>query len=450
MKLKSKITLFSSLFMFVLIVSVNAIIYFMFYKIQTDNELHQLSEQTNIIVVTMKDNPDIPKKNLLQAFLPINGMIRMIDVDGKEMIPTLTKKEEYTQIKGVFHNQETKKIVKDDSGRSFAMVTKPMITGEGEVATLQVVNYLTGLEQTLRTLFYALIAASLVILIPTIIASNVLSRFILKPIKQLIATMKDNSSKDQWKQITISSRSHDELHEMETTFNDMIHHLRGNFERQEVFVSNASHELKTPISIMKSYAQLLKRRGKTHPEVFDEAVEAIDSEADRMEKLVAQMLLLAKRQEVVPKENVDLVALVSKVIPTFTKAYGRDIPFHAQNSNVFVWGNKDQLEQVMYILLDNAIKYSEQEIKVLVLKQGKSAIIQVTDFGKGISGADQQQIFDRFYRVDKARTRSTGGTGLGLSIANTITIFHDGHLSVESEIDQGTTFTVQLPIWSGE
>src|SRR5699024_8905215 len=137
----------------------------------------------------------------------------------------------------------------------------------------------------------------------------------------LTATMKENSRANEWKVINVRKNSNDELFEMETTFNEMIHHLKESFAKQEAFVSNASHELKTPISIMKSYAQLLKRRGQTHPDVFEEATQAIDSEADRMDKLVSQMLLLAKNQAAAPMERVDLTQLLSKVLQTFSHAY---------------------------------------------------------------------------------------------------------------------------------
>src|SRR5699024_5697724 len=136
-----------------------------------------------------------------------------------------------------------------------------------------------------------------------------------------------------------------------------------------------------------------------------------DSEADRMERIVEQMLLLAKRKEGFEKEELDIVELTSKVIAIFRKAYERNIQFHSQIPVIPIHANKDHLEQVIYILLDNAIKYSEKEINVLLFEQGTSAFMQISDLGKGISKEDQEHIFDRFYRVDKARARSTGGTG---------------------------------------
>src|SRR5699024_8717237 len=255
MKLKTKIQLFSSLFMLLLVFIVNTSVYLLFYKMTTDNELEQLSENTNTIVETITENPDIPKNELLQAFLPSNGMIRVVDSDGEELIPTITKNHSYRQLNVEYSESENQQIIDSPSGEKVATISKPIIWEDGSVVTLQLSNYLLSMEDTMQTLFYVLLVASLLILIPAIIASNVLSRFILAPIKELIGAMNANMQPGNWKTIDTNRRSRDEIYEMETTFNDMTRQLQENFEKQEVFVSDASHELKTPIAIIKSYAQ---------------------------------------------------------------------------------------------------------------------------------------------------------------------------------------------------
>ena len=447
MKLKTKIQLFSSLFILLIVVLVNTSIYFLFYKITTDNEVEQLAGQTNAIVETLKDaHPDISKSELLHAFLPAHGIIRIVDADGKELIPTITKNPEYRNITLEFSNTETQEITSSDSGAKVAVISKPIIWDDGQIVTLQVGNYLLPMEETMRTLLYVLIFASLMIIIPTVIAGNLLSQFILAPIKKLMVTMKENTKQGKWQTIDVNDRSHDEIYEMETTYNEMINQLKDNFEKQEVFVSDASHELKTPIAIIKSYAQLLERRGKSHPEVFDEAVEAIDSESDRMQQLVEQMLLLAKNKEAAPHETIELVTLIEKVMLTFKKAYDREIKFSYEVSSAETMGNVDQIEQVIYILLDNAIKYSKGDIHVMLFVQANVVQIKVMDKGEGMPPEDEQLIFNRFYRVDKSRARASGGTGLGLSIAKTITELHGGTISVKSIQGEGSTFTIELPL----
>lgn len=443
MKLRTKIQLFSSLFMLVLILLVNTSIYFWFSKISSDRDLNQLSEQTETIVKTLKANPDIVTKELLDAFLPANGMIRIMQEDGKEKFIQY-KQKGYTDLSGEFSTKESQQIISQD-GMKVAVIAKPMIWKDGEIVTIQVSNHLTGLEEDMKTLFYVLIAVSGIMLIPTIIAGTILSRFLLLPIKKLIQTMKENIRNNDWKKIDVQNRSHDEIYEMERTFNEMIDYLKANFEKQEIFLSDASHELKTPISIIKSYAQLLDRRAKENPEVLVESIEAIESEADRMQRLVEQMLLLAKNKNDALLERIDLAVLCKETIATFAGAYARDIQFHQMVNGLYVNGNKAQLQQIVYILIDNALKYSKGEIKLMVFEHDHEAILKVTDYGQGIPEEDLPHIFDRFYRIDKARTRETGGTGLGLSIAKSIVELHHGDLTVASKLKEGTTFTLKLP-----
>ena len=237
---------------------------------------------------------------------------------------------------------------------------------------------------------------------------------------------------------------------MEETFNEMIEQLRDNYEKQEDFVSNASHELKTPIQIVKSYAQLIERRGIDNPELIGESIEAIDSEADRMKKLVEQLLALAKSKNDMPYEEVKFIDLVDHSVSTFKQAYAREIEFVRNVNAIAVHGNSDQLEQIIYILIDNALKYSEDKIIVSLFTYNGQVIFSVKDFGNGISTEDQERIFERFYRVDKARSRGTGGTGLGLAIAKAIVEEHQGQLTLESEVGQGSTFTLALPVLKKE
>lgn len=446
MKLKTKIQLFSSLFMLLLILLVNTSIYFLFYKISAENELSRLSNETNTIVETLQANPDVPRSQLLKAFVPENGIIRVIDQNGEELIPTITKSESYTQLAYEFIDHEKRTIEKDEQGHYIAVVMKPIIWENGEVATLQVANFLIALDEMMHTLFYVLVAASLIILIPTVIAGNLLSKFVIQPIQKLIETMKINIHDKNWQLIEVENESKDELYEMVTTFNELMLQLKESFKKQEQFVSDASHELKTPLSIIKSYAELLKRRGKANPELIAESIDVIEQEAERMQLLVNQLLDLAKNKQAFPHEPIDLVPLVKKVYRIFADAYDRKIHLDIAEKSVLIKGNEKQIEQVVYILLSNAIKYSEKEIALHLYVKQQFAVLDVIDKGIGIPEEEQKRIFDRFYRVDKARSRQTGGTGLGLAIANEIVKHHGGTIEVVSEIGKGSTFTVNIPM----
>jgi hypothetical protein len=443
MKLRTKIQLFSSLFMLILILLVNTSIYYLFYQTSAESELEQVKLQTDNLTEELANNPEAVSE-LIKAYLPANGMARVFPQEGKP-IEWHWRPNAYTTLEGEFSTSESQEIIRPENGANVAVATKPIIWRNGDVVTLEVSNHLIELDSTMTTLFYVLMAASIIILIPTVLAGNVLGRFLLNPITDLIHTMKKNTKQGKWEKIKVGSRSKDELYEMEKTFNEMIDRLRENYEKQEVFVSDASHELKTPISIVKSYAELLKRRGRENPELVGESVEAIDSEADRMQKLVEQLLTLAKNKNDAVMRQVDMNSLCVETIDTFRGAYDREIHFQTQGMPITVHGNPDQLEQIIYILIDNALKYSEDQVDVTLTSMDDVVHFIVTDYGRGIPEEEQQRIFDRFYRVDKARSRETGGTGLGLAIAKAIASMHNGELKVDSEIGKGSSFTLVLP-----
>ncbi|MEN1968350.1 HAMP domain-containing histidine kinase [Lentibacillus sp. N15] len=419
MKLRTKIQLFSSIFMLILIILVNASIYYLFYHVSINGEMEQLQQRTEMIVSALNKNPTVPVSDLLDGYLPGEGMIRVIAQDG-DIKNTVTKRNNYRSLPGKFSTSEKREFVTAETGEDIAVISQPIIWENGDIVTLQVSKHLLELHRTMRVLLYAVIIASVIMLLPVVIAGSVLSVFLLKPINKLIHTMKENKTMGRWKKITLDGRSRDELYQMEATFNEMIDHLKENFEKQEQFVSNASHELKTPIAIVKSYAQLLKRRGMERPEVFHESVGAIDSEADRMQKLVEQMLLLAKNKQEAHRHPVNLITLCQQGIAAFSGAYERTITFKYEVENVWIHANAEQIKQVIYILLSNALQYSADDVHVHVDRQGDQAILQVEDFGQGIQPEDQSKVFDRFYRVDKARNRDTGGTGLGLPLKRKI------------------------------
>jgi len=433
--------------MLLLILLINASVYYTFNKISTNSELDQLSVQVNTLIETLNSNPEIPKGDLLEAFLPGNGMIRIYQEDKKQPTTVFTKQTEYQDLFGEFTTKESREIIKRENEANFAVISKPIIWSNGEVVTLQVSEQLDLLENTMTTLAYVLIVASVIMLVPTIIAGIVLSRFLLRPIRKLTQTMKENTRQGNWNKINLQNESRDELYEMEKTFNEMIDQLKDSFEKQAIFVSNASHELKTPIAIVKSYAQLVQRQGDEHPEVIEESIETIDLEADRMQKLVEQMLTLAESKDTQMEQEIELNQLSAATVKTFKGAYEREVLLEYQVNPIYVKGNEAQIEQIIYILIDNAIKYSDDQIEVITYTNKENAVLQVIDRGNGISKEEQKHIFSRFYRIDKARGRDTGGTGLGLAIAQTIARAHQGDLTVMSKQGEGSHFILKLPLF---
>src|SRR5699024_4938666 len=185
---------------------------------------------------------------------------------------------------------------------------------------------------------------------------------------------------------------------------------------------NASHELKTPLTVIESYSDLLKRRGLEQPELFEESIEAIHSEAIRMRELTEQLLLLSKNEAIwkMQMESVDRVNMLHVVIRYFYSAFDCYIELIIREHN---YGFVDQqtFKQLLYIFIENACKYGKGNVQIETGQlNDEKGWIAITDDGIGIPAEDLDKIFERFYRVDKARTRKTGGFGLGLSLAKEI------------------------------
>lgn len=230
------------------------------------------------------------------------------------------------------------------------------------------------------------------------------------------------------------------------------------YERQQVFVADASHELRTPLSVMQSSIEVIEMEEKNNISDFSNSVLLdMKDEVRSMKNLVMNLLALARYDSKNYKINYDVFDLntIANQILRTTKALGdsKNIKISLECPDPFIInGDKEKLKQLLYILLDNAIKYSYMGGKIHIslsnktLNQNEYICIVVQDSGIGISIERQERIFDRFYRNDKNRTRETGGTGLGLAIAKSIVEAHNGKIEVESVLGKGTVFTVWITI----
>ena len=231
-------------------------------------------------------------------------------------------------------------------------------------------------------------------------------------------------------------------------------------ERQVDFVANASHELATPLTAIKGFAETLLDGELADKELSEKFLTIIHSEAERMQRLVSDLLQLAKLDSSEYRRHVHLEPIllnpfINIVVRELSPHWQRkEISLSMEDSSVplIVLANPDWLKQVLLNLLDNAIKYTAVGGTVTLRSQSSEGLAQIsiTDTGIGIPASDLPLIFDRFYRVDKARSRSAGGTGLGLAIVKFIVEALGGHIWVESKVNSGTTFTFTLPLTEEE
>lgn len=453
MSLSRKIQLFTTGMMLFLLVAINAGIYFLFQAQATQAEVERLEGKAESIVraVTLsmdrgRDTPSIT--DLLRVYLPENGMIRIINADRVALLTVTEQPDLNDEVAPAFQDRQHHRLLQREDGR-YLTVYYPLVWVDGKVATLEVTESLELVEENLQILRWVLLFATLLILIPTIIAGTLLSRLILRPIHSLIQTMEANRRQGTFQRLQWNQPAKDELGQMVSTYNKMMDWMEDSFHKQEQFVSDASHELKTPLTVIESYASLLKRWGREKPEVREEALDAILAEAKRMKSLTHQMLDLARddTHERMQFQQVDLEQLCRETVRPLIRTTGRPIEVVMEEAEaVTAWGDPEKLKQLLFILIDNALKYSEDTVKVRIASAAEGARIHVEDRGIGIPKEDQEKIFERFYRVDKARSRQIGGSGLGLSIAKRIVEAHQGRISLTSEEGKGTIITVTLPL----
>jgi signal transduction histidine kinase len=242
----------------------------------------------------------------------------------------------------------------------------------------------------------------------------------------------------------------DELGHLAQTFNEMLEGIDAAYQTQKRFVSDASHELRAPLTALQGNLELLKRKPIIPEAEREEILTEIECEANRMTRLVADLLVLARADAGVALKRcpVDLDA-------TLLEAF-REARYLAQGQSLtldpfvpaIVEGDEDRLKQLLLGLLDNALKYTPVpgQVTVGLIPKGSEVEVIVSDTGVGISTKDLPHVFERFYRADPARGRDPGGTGLGLSIAHWIVEQHKGEIRIESELNKGTTVRVRLPL----
>ncbi|MDQ0245181.1 signal transduction histidine kinase [Bacillus fengqiuensis] len=444
MKLRNKINLYTTVLFIVLLLIMNVSIYLVFSHLMTANELDRAKAEAEKIAKDVSENVDrISPNDLLRAYVPIEGMIEVLK-EGQRKGIAITSETEHPLSKreSSFFPGEHSEIITYNEKR-YVFVSNPIIWTDGSIVNLQLTKSIEATDDMLAVLRIVLMAVTVIAMIPMFISSTILSDFIARPIRTMIETMKEIQTSGQFKRLNLEGKSKDELVEMGETFNHMIDLLQTNFEKQEQFVSNASHELKTPLTVIESYASLLKRRGLERPDLFNESIEAIHSEAIRMREMTEQLLLLAKHQEQwqIEKENVSLAEMMDEIAKVYKNAYQRTVEVHS-HENIEVFTDVQKVKQLLFIFLDNARKYSDGLISVFIGKTNSESYIRIEDRGIGIPKDDLTKVFDRFYRVDKARSRKQGGSGLGLSMAKEIADAIGVRIELDSLEGRGTTVTL--------
>ena len=331
------------------------------------------------------------------------------------------------------------------------VITMPILF-EGKLINLvQVGTSLEAVQETLRNLKIFLFTAVPSVLILAALFARFMARRALKPISRIIDTAREIGQGQELSKRIPVLKIKDELGQLALTFNEMMNRLENSFAQMRQFSSDASHELRTPLTVLKGQNELILSKQRK-PEEYQEVISSNLEEINYMSKVLEDLFVLSKSDENqvnIDYKPVDLRALVEEVCKH------AEILAEEKNIKIIIaflelieiQGDEVRLRQMVWNVLQNGIKYTQQggELKISLQNEGDFALLTIQDTGIGIPEEDLPLIFNRFYRVDKARTRDEGGSGLGLSICRQIAEAHKGKIEVESKLGVGTRFKICLP-----
>ncbi|CAN7233932.1 HAMP domain-containing histidine kinase [Paenibacillus sp. LjRoot153] len=378
-----------------------------------------------------------------------NQLVRILDKEGKPLVSVsnhfgvswvVPKPVVIPELYDMTHKEE-----------HILIYRSPLVSGNF-VGTIELASNLETFDHFSETLLWVMLIGGILAIFISGISGLAISRQFMRPIRALASTIRSVKEKGLSERVT-DIQNGDELSSLAKLFNELMSQLEFSFLQQKQFVEDASHELRTPITIVEGHLSLLNRWGKSDPAVLDESLEASLQEVRRLKKLVQELLTLTKVEANLLSESttsIQVEPVIHETIKRF-EVLNPEFEFVENTKNisdVMLLMNSLHLEQMLMIILDNAVKYSSITKKIVI--EGNISFnevqINVQDHGIGIPEADLPFVFDRFYRVDKARNREIAGTGLGLAIAKQLVLNYQGNLTISSRESEGTRVQLTFPI----
>ena len=402
-------------------------------------------------------------EDLLQSAAASEGArILLLDAEGKVQLDTLSLLEgtrtQVPEAVAVLTGEEVRAFgvhALEEENSQYAALCAAAMSARGEtigavlfsMEVSELRSAILQVETQLMTVFIGVAGAALA-------AAFIFALTLTAPIKALTSTIRRMGKGDL--SACVKVRASGEMKELADSYNTMAEKIENFDQSRSQFVQNASHELKTPLATMKLLLENLIYQPDMPKELQQEFMQDMNHEIDRLSGIITDLLTLTKMDsagDAMKNEKLDFTGLcndsVHSLRPAAEKA-GLTLTA-AVSKGVSLYGDRSKLGQVVYNLIDNAIKYTPGGgvITVTLKADNRSVTFSVKDTGVGIPQEDAKHIFDRFYRVDKARSRETGGTGLGLSIVRQMVQLHGGEITVDSQPGKGSTFTVTLPVRKG-
>ena len=422
-----------------------------------------------------RESADIFYQRLIQAARTGGGRLLVVDMDGKVQYDTfdeqcgtrLALSEVHSILGGDkesdygFHQiedgtQQAPSVLDPLTGRDVSRTwvgcfASALVSGGARAGVLVMIASVQDTVDSLMSMRDQMLGVFGVALAVVLVMAGLVSGIVTKPVAELSAGIERMSEGDYSHRVHVPGKG--EMAQLAAAFNQMSQQVHNLDEARNQFVSNASHELKTPLATMKILVESMIYQDDMPGELRQEFLTDINKEIDRLSSVVGDLLTLVHidshklrlRREMMV--FADTVRESVKRLQPLAKKRGQEITMEITDS-CEMFADPGKLAQVCYNIIENGVKYTPDggRITVTLHRMGRDAVLEISDTGVGIPAEDVAHVFDRFYRVDKARSRDTGGTGLGLSIVQQIVRLHTGSVTVQSEQGKGTTFTVQLPV----
>jgi len=394
--------------------------------------------------------PDASRLFEAQVRLTVLDPNLRVLISSDKAVP-VHQEESHPELVAALEGREQHDIRWDEWRREERLfVAAPILKEEGKIeGIVQLSVPMAPVHVEIRRMWMGLIIAGGMILGITALASLLLARQIAGPIKNLTTVTEAMAAGDLSQQVRPAGP--DEIERLGRAFNRMAERVQEMLARQRAFVANAAHELRSPLTSLRLRIEMLQKHRQGNPQLVERYLQQMEREVEHLRRLVEHLLTLSRLDEGeelarIPLDLAPLLYELADEMGPLVRAAGLDFQVDVPAHLPYVLANADAIRMVVRNLLDNAVNYTPPGGRVLLQASadGEEVRISVSDTGQGIPPEHLPRIFERFYRVDKARSRRQGGAGLGLSLVRSIVEAHGGRVSVESALGKGSTFAVYL------